>query len=146
MKLPSCLDLAFPCLVRWLKESKGGKGGQTEPKSQRNGERVSRFWLATRGAAWQIRRATNWFVVACWHFVLRRVATAERFQIVVLEDRLSDQERRIGWLQQDLLVRDRHIEQLAEIIARDRERVKAETAILARKGQDAINLPQYREE
>ena len=98
-----------------------------------NGATVRTSW---RSRAWHAFR--GWFRAE-----LRAMTPAEadllrenellRERLERAEDRILDFQREVRILQDSVTIRDQSIEQLTEVIARDRKRVEAETAIAARK-------------
>jgi hypothetical protein len=88
-------------------------------------------------------RLIHWIANGFWTFLLRRAESAEQARITNLIDRIEEQNRQIEWLREDILAKDKQVQLLTDVITRDRERVKAETAIYSRRLREATSSPSF---
>jgi len=95
---------------------------------------MKRLW---RAAVRTWRRSASWF----WSRLAHTAETAEHRYAKQLRDQITDLKRTNDQLVSDVTLRDRQIQQLTEVISRDRERIAKETAIFARQKQEAIVAP-----
>ena len=82
-------------------------------------------------------------IIQWWlDLLVRRRARVELWKGRLFNDTIEDMQREANTLREQLRLKELEIEQLHEIISRDRERVAAETAIASRRIAEATTKPQ----